>query len=40
MLEDKIRITVESSRSRLSEFFIDFDRLRSGFVTSNTYLQF
>lgn len=33
LIENKIRIHVESNRIRLTEFFIDYDRLRSGYVT-------
>lgn len=33
VIENKIRIHVESKGIRLSEFFIDYDRLRSGYVT-------
>ena len=36
-IENKIRIQAESSRVRLSEFFIDYDRLRSGYVTSSFF---
>lgn len=37
LIEQKIRIQVESTRSRLPEFFIDYDRLRSGFVTRTQF---
>ena len=33
--EEKIRIKAATSGIRVHEFFHDFDRLRSGFVTSN-----
>ena len=37
-LEEKIRIKTESLRIRLNEYFIDYDRLRSGFITCNKFV--
>lgn len=37
-IEEQVRIIAESSRSRLHEFFVDYDRLRSGYVTSKFFL--
>ena len=36
-MEEKIQIKAESSRFRIQEFFIDYDRLRSGYVTSKSF---
>lgn len=34
VIEDQIRTTVQLKSVRVAEFFKDFDRLRSGYVTS------
>ena len=34
-IEDKIRINTATKGMRVNEFFHDYDRLRSGYVTSN-----
>ncbi|CAF0814337.1 unnamed protein product [Brachionus calyciflorus] len=36
-IEDQVRIIAESSRTRLHEFFVDYDKLRSGFVTKSQF---
>jgi len=33
-IEDKIRQVVNTRKVRLTEYFKDFDRLRTGFITS------
>lgn len=33
-IEDKIRQVVNARKVRLTEYFKDFDRLRTGFITS------
>ncbi|CAF1138992.1 unnamed protein product [Adineta steineri] len=37
LAEEKIRVKTIASGLRITEFFIDFDRLRSGFVTSSQF---
>ncbi|CAF4398338.1 unnamed protein product, partial [Adineta steineri] len=37
LAEEKIRVKSIASGLRITEFFIDFDRLRSGFVTSSQF---
>lgn len=39
-IEEKIRVQVISSGLRITEFFHDFDRLRSGFVTRTQFKRF
>ncbi|KAI8521606.1 hypothetical protein Bbelb_013600 [Branchiostoma belcheri] len=36
-LEDEIRTVAQTKRVRVSEFFKDFDRLRSGFITASQF---
>jgi len=36
-IEDDIRTSVKTKRVRVSEFFKDFDRLRSGYITSSQF---
>ncbi|RNA20364.1 EF hand family, partial [Brachionus plicatilis] len=36
-IEEQVRIITESSRSRLHEFFVDYDRLRSGYITKTQF---
>ena len=35
-LENDIRTLAQTKRIRVTEFFQDFDKLRSGFITGNT----
>ena len=36
-VEDKIRKAVHARNVRLTEYFKDFDRLRTGFITSKLF---
>ena len=39
-IEDAIRVTSQTRRKRPSEFFLDYDRLRTGYVTGLTYYKY
>lgn len=38
-VEDAIRTLVETKRVRVNEFFQDYDKLRSGYVTGNRRIR-
>jgi len=38
-VESNVRITVQTKRIRPSEFFLDYDRLRSGYVTETQFFR-
>lgn len=40
LVEEKIRVKTISLGLRVTEFFHDFDRLRSGYVTSSQFKRF
>ena len=40
LAEEKIRIKTIASGLRITEFFHDFDRLRSGFVTASQFKRY